>query len=43
MRARDPRLWAAGSLVMAASTVVHGVTATPGRRWYAKRSPESAD
>ncbi|WP_104522499.1 cation:proton antiporter domain-containing protein [Blastococcus atacamensis] len=30
----DPRLWAAGSLVVAASTVAHGVTATPGRRLY---------
>ncbi|MBU8858667.1 MULTISPECIES: cation:proton antiporter [unclassified Micromonospora] len=40
--ARDPRLWAAGSLVVVASTVVHGVTATPGRRWYARRSSESA-
>ncbi|SCF27994.1 cation:proton antiporter [Micromonospora saelicesensis] len=35
---RDPRLWAAGSLVVAASTVVYGVTAMPGRRWYARRS-----
>lgn len=31
---RDPRLWAAGSLVVAASTVVHGVTAVPGRHLY---------
>ena len=30
----DPRLWAAGSLVIAASTVVHGVTAAPGRHMY---------
>jgi len=30
----DPRLWAAGSLVVVASTVVHGVTAAPGRRLY---------
>jgi NhaP-type Na+/H+ or K+/H+ antiporter len=30
----DPRLWAAGSLVVAASTVIHGVTATPGRHLY---------
>ncbi|MFI7577826.1 cation:proton antiporter [Micromonospora sp. NPDC049497] len=36
--ARDPRLWVAGSLVVVASTVVHGITATPGRRWYARRS-----
>ncbi|MBM0202425.1 cation:proton antiporter [Micromonospora sp. NPDC051227] len=36
--AGDPRLWAAGSLVVVASTVVHGVTAMPGRRWYAHRA-----
>jgi sodium/hydrogen antiporter len=30
--ALDERVWAAGTLVLAASTVVHGVTATPGRR-----------
>ena len=30
----DPRLWAAGSLVVAGSTLVHGVTAAPGRRLY---------
>ncbi|MBR7742059.1 cation:proton antiporter [Phycicoccus sp. BSK3Z-2] len=30
----DPRVWAAGSLVVAASTVVHGVTSAPGRRLY---------
>lgn len=35
--ARDPRLWSAGSLVVVASTVVHGLTAMPGRRWYARR------
>ncbi|MEV4543300.1 cation:proton antiporter domain-containing protein [Micromonospora echinaurantiaca] len=39
--ARDPRLWAAGSLVVALSTLVHGVTATLGRRWYAARSQAS--
>ncbi|WFF00257.1 cation:proton antiporter [Micromonospora sp. WMMD964] len=38
---RDPRPWAAGSLVVAASTVVYGVTAMPGRRWYARRSSVS--
>ncbi|WBB91180.1 cation:proton antiporter [Verrucosispora sp. WMMC514] len=37
----DPRLWAAGSLAVVASTVVHGVTATPGRRWYARRPSAS--
>lgn len=30
----DTRLWVAGSLVVAASTVVHGVTSAPGRRLY---------
>jgi NhaP-type Na+/H+ or K+/H+ antiporter len=30
----DPRLWAAGSLVVAASAVAHGMTAAPGRRLY---------
>ncbi|MFR9780993.1 cation:proton antiporter [Micromonospora sp. MS34] len=35
--ARDPLLWAAGSMVVASSTLVHGVTAMPGRRWYAAR------
>ncbi|MEG3632731.1 cation:proton antiporter domain-containing protein [Micromonospora palythoicola] len=37
----DPRLWAAGSLVVVASTVAHGVTAAPGRRWYARRPSAS--
>lgn len=31
----DP-LWAAGSLVIAASVLVHGISATPGRRVYAR-------
>jgi hypothetical protein len=30
-------MWAAGTLLVAASTVVHGVTAMPGRRWLAAR------
>lgn len=30
----DPRLWTAGTLVIAASTVAHGITAAPGRRSY---------
>lgn len=34
----DPAIWHAGSLVVAASTVVHGVTAAPGRRLYARVS-----
>jgi NhaP-type Na+/H+ or K+/H+ antiporter len=32
----DPRLFAAGTLVVAASTVIHGVTGLPGRRLYAR-------
>lgn len=32
----NPALWAAGSLVVAASTVVHGVTAAPFGRRYAR-------
>ncbi|MBQ1049248.1 cation:proton antiporter [Micromonospora sp. C51] len=31
----DPLLWVAGSFVVALSVLVHGVTAMPGRRWYA--------
>lgn len=34
----DPAIWHAGSLVVAASTVVHGMTAAPGRRRYARAS-----
>lgn len=34
----DPRLFAAGTLAVAASTVVHGLTAMPGRRWYRART-----
>lgn len=30
----DPRLWAVGSLLVAASTLAHGVTSAPGRRAY---------
>jgi NhaP-type Na+/H+ or K+/H+ antiporter len=30
----DPRLWAVGSLVVAASTLAHGVSSAPGRRLY---------
>lgn len=36
--ATDPRLWTVGSLVVAASTLVHGVTSSPGRAVYAARS-----
>lgn len=41
----DPRLWAAGSLLVAASTLVHGVSSAPGRRAYeraADRRPHHA-
>ena len=34
----DPRLWAAGSLVVVASTVAHGLSAAPGRRLYRRRA-----
>lgn len=37
----DPRLWAAGTLVIAASTVVHGLTAAPSRLAY--RARQDAD
>lgn len=33
----DPVVWHAGTLVVAASTLTHGVTAAPGRRAYASR------
>jgi hypothetical protein len=32
----DRVVLAAGSLVVAASVVAHGLTGTPGRRWYAR-------
>lgn len=32
----DPVVWEAGTLVVAASTLAHGVTAAPGRRRYAR-------
>jgi NhaP-type Na+/H+ or K+/H+ antiporter len=34
--AKDPRVFAAGMAVVAVSTVLHGVTAIPGRRLYAR-------
>lgn len=34
--AQDERLWAAGSLVVVASTVVHGISSAPGRRAYGR-------
>ncbi len=36
----DPRLWAAGTLVIAVSTVVHGLTAGPARMLYRRRATE---
>jgi sodium/hydrogen antiporter len=33
----DPRLWAAGTLVITVSTVVHGLTASPARVLYRRR------
>lgn len=36
--ATDPRLWAAGTLVIAVSTVVHGLTAGPARLAYRRRN-----
>lgn len=41
--ATDPMIWYAGTLVIAASTVVHGVTATPGRRLYARAADRDTD
>ena len=38
----DPRVWAAGTLAVAASTVAHGVTSAPGRRRYARRAQAAA-
>lgn len=35
--ATDPRLWAAGTLVIAVSTLVHGLTAGPARLAYRRR------
>lgn len=34
----DPRLWAAGTLVIAVSTVVHGLSAGPARALYRRRT-----
>ena len=36
----DPRLWAAGTLIVAASTLAHGVSAAPGRRLYRRAAAE---
>ena len=35
--------WATGLMVIAASTLVHGATATPGRRWYADATQQTTD
>jgi sodium/hydrogen antiporter len=32
----DPRVWAAGSLAVTMSIVAHGLSASPGRRWYGR-------
>ena len=34
--------WGTGLMVIAASTLVHGVTAMPGRRWYAAATDQEA-
>jgi NhaP-type Na+/H+ or K+/H+ antiporter len=36
----DPRLWAVGTLVVAASTLAHGVSAAPGRRLYRRAAAD---
>ncbi len=36
----DPRLWAIGTLVVAASTLAHGVSAAPGRRLYRRAAAD---
>lgn len=42
--ASEPALWPAVALVVAASTVVHGITAAPGRQLYARSAgPPPAD
>ena len=37
----DELAWATGLMVIAASTLVHGVTAMPGRRWYADAAEQT--
>ncbi len=39
--ALDASLWALGTLIIAASTLAHGVTAAPGRRLLAHREPST--
>ena len=36
----DPRLWTLGSLLVAASTLVHGVSSAPGRRAYQRAAAQ---
>lgn len=38
----DPAVWAAGTLVIAVSTIVHGLTAGPARAMYRQRQLSSA-
>lgn len=42
-RAAEPDLWPAVALVVAVSTVVHGITAAPGRQLYARSAGPSED
>ncbi len=47
-RATTPRVWAAGTAMIAASTLVHGATAAPARAMYERRfgargDPAAAD
>ena len=39
----DPRLWTAGTLLIAASTLVHGVSSVPGRRVYERDAASTPD
>ena len=41
--AAEPGLWPAVALVVAASTIVHGITAAPGRQLYARSAGPSED
>lgn len=36
----DPRLWVVGTLLVAASTLAHGVSAAPGRRLYRRAAAD---
>jgi sodium/hydrogen antiporter len=39
----DPRIFAAGSAVITASVLAHGVSAATGRRWYGRHVDEEPD